>query len=183
MKMLKAQPRQPVPRTRKQVPSPVPAAGAAAAAPERIEPSRLPPPVALSLARPLPVRPAPHWGTWIGRTVAGRLHGVANPGLLPLMFNAGSVAEVLDLQLAVLHRLQQLQEDWRQGWLLWLEELQQLGKVETLSEEVEQQYNLAEQFSALLKTQFTDLLELQDKIEVDCGYWAAQKMRAASSGS
>lgn len=53
-----------------------------------------------------------------------------------------------------------------------------------MSEQLEQQYNITEQFTALLKSQASDLLDLQENVQVDYGYWVAQKLdEVTSSGS
>jgi hypothetical protein len=78
----------------------------------------------------------------------------------------------------VVERLLQLQQDWWQDWTAWLDEFAQLRRADTLSEHIEQFYNLGAQAAALLKGPTTDLVELQDTIQVDYGYWIARKVRA-----
>ena len=63
------------------------------------------------------------------------------------------------------------------GWNAWLGEFSQLRRADTLSEHFEQQYNIAAQFGELLKTQASDLADLQDTLQVDSGYWVARKLQ------
>jgi hypothetical protein len=112
----------------------------------------------------------------------GRLagNGTATAAVLPLALRADSGAELLDLHLAAWQRFGQLQHGWMQGWSLWFNECAQLRQASTLSEHLEQQYNLGEQFTAMLKAQASDLLDLQGNVEVDYGYWVTQKVKAAT---
>jgi hypothetical protein len=103
--------------------------------------------------------------------------GTAGSVLLPLLASPQTGAELLEMQAAVLERLLALQQAWWQGWTGWLEEFGQLRRADTLSDYMEQQYNLCAQAGGLLKDQFTDVVGLQENVQVDCGYWAAQKLR------
>jgi hypothetical protein len=104
----------------------------------------------------------------------------ASAAVLPLLVRPHTGAELLELQSAVLERLQQLQQAWWQGWTGWLDEFGQLRRADTLSEHLEQQYNLGAQFGALLQSQASDLVDLQDTVQVDYGYWVARKLRDSS---
>jgi hypothetical protein len=84
------------------------------------------------------------------------------------------------LQGAVAQRMSQLQQQWWQSWGEWLRESVQLGRANTLSEFAEQQYNLFAHAGALARDQASDLLNLQENVQVDCGYWATQKIHGAS---
>jgi hypothetical protein len=74
-------------------------------------------------------------------------------------------------------RLQLLQQGWLHGWNEWMQDYAQLKRANTLSEYAEQQFNLMAQFGALFKKQASDLLNLQENVEVGYGYWVAQKVR------
>ncbi|HET8748171.1 MAG TPA: hypothetical protein VFM98_21415 [Ramlibacter sp.] len=100
----------------------------------------------------------------------------ASVALLPQLAQADTGAEALELQAAVVQRLLELQQGWWQAWTIWLEELAQLRRADTLSEHMEQFYNLGAQFGDLLKAQGTDLVDLQDTVQVDYGYWVARKL-------
>ena len=102
-------------------------------------------------------------------------NGIATAALLPLALQPETGAELAELQLAVMGRVQQMQRDWWQSWSAWAEEFSQLRRATTMSEHLEQQYNIAEQFMALLKDQAGDLMDLQENVQVDYGYWVAQK--------
>ena len=106
-------------------------------------------------------------------------NAAASALVLPLAGRPETGAELLEIQGAVLERLLQLQRDWWQGWTAWFEEFGQLRRADTLSEHLEQQYNIGAQFSGLLKGQAADLADLQDTLQVDYGYWVARKLRDA----
>jgi hypothetical protein len=114
-------------------------------------------------------------GQSLSRSMA---NAAASAAVLPLATRPQTGAELLELQGAVLERLLQLQQDWWQGWTAWVEEFGQLRRADTLSEHMEQQYNLAAQFGALFKAQASDLVDLQDTVQVDYGYWVSRKLRA-----
>jgi hypothetical protein len=105
-------------------------------------------------------------------------NAAASASVLPLLARRETGGELLDLQAAVVERMLQLQQDWWQDWTAWLDEFAQLRRADTLSEHMEQFYNLGAQAGALLKGPATDLVELQDTIQVDYGYWIARKLRA-----
>ena len=171
MRMLKPAPaptarRPEVPRTALRLASPV--AETPAAAPQ------LQPTAAASAAAP--VQHAQNWMKLVGEAMARyAATGASTAALLPLM-RADTGSELLDLQFAVIERMHQLQQDWWQGWAGWIEELGQSRKADTLSEHIGQQYNLGEQFAALLKSQAADLLDLHDNVQVNYGYWATRKL-------
>lgn len=100
----------------------------------------------------------------------------ASAALLPQLAQPDTGAEALELQAAVVQRLLDMQQAWWQGWVAWLEEFGQLRRADTLSEHIEQFYNLGAQFNDLLKAQGTDLVDLQDTVQVDYGYWVARKL-------
>jgi hypothetical protein len=107
----------------------------------------------------------------------GAATGAATAGLVPLALQPATAAELVELQLAVAERFGELQQDWWQGWNSRLEEFGQLRQADTLSEHMELHYNLFEQCGALWKTQAADLLDLQDTVAVNYGYWVTQKLR------
>ncbi|HSV48186.1 MAG TPA: hypothetical protein VLJ58_20515 [Ramlibacter sp.] len=111
-------------------------------------------------------------------------NGAATAALLPMAATRlDTWHDLMAIQRAVLQRLQQQQQGWLQGWAEWAQQLALLKRANTMSEHAEQQYNLMAQAGDLLKTQATDLLSLQENIEVDYGYWVAQKLRSAGAAS
>jgi hypothetical protein len=88
--------------------------------------------------------------------------------------------ELGDIHAAVVHRLQQQQETWQQGLSGVWQEYMQLRQVNTLSKLVEQEYNVGMQLSALCISQAVNLTALFENIQIDMGYWLAQKQGAAA---
>jgi hypothetical protein len=83
--------------------------------------------------------------------------------------------EVSEIQAAVMQRLQQQQNAWQQGLASVWQEYLQLRQVNTLSKLVEQEYNVGMQLNALCITQAVNLTALMENIQIDMGYWLAQK--------
>jgi hypothetical protein len=159
MKMLKPRPQRPAPLT-----------GATAA---NLAVHTLP-------AAPAALQQASNFNTLLGEAVARSAgNSAATAAMLPLMLRPDTGAELMELQFAVAERMQQLQQDWWQSWNDWLAEFGRLGRSSTMSEQLEQQYNITEQFTALLKSQAGDLMDLQENWQVDYGYWVAQKLDEA----
>ena len=132
------------------------------------------------------VRSTPHghvqsWFTLVGESMLRKSgNGAALVGLLAAP-RPDTGAELLELQFAIAERLHGLQTSWWQGWATWVEEFGKLRRADTMSELMEQQWNLLEQFAAQLKAQALDVVELQDQVEVGCGYWVAQTLRGGRS--
>jgi len=120
----------------------------------------------------------------LGLLAQAALRQAGNAGasaVLPtLLARPEAGAELLELQAALAERLLQLQQGWWAGWTAWLEEVGQLRRADTLSEHMEQLFNLGAQFGALLQAQGGDLVDLQDTVQVDYGYWVARKLGAVS---
>lgn len=91
---------------------------------------------------------------------------------------ASTWSEFLDMQVAVGKRLQQQQENWFTGLAGLVEEFGELKRANTMSKIIEQQCNLMAQFGLLMQNQTTNLLELQDNIEISYGYWASEKLKS-----
>jgi hypothetical protein len=128
---------------------------------------------------PKPLQQAQVFAALVGQSLARSGSAVAaSAALLPLASRADIGAEWVDLQFAVLQRAGEMQQQWMADWQAWLREYAELPLAETLSEHMEQQYNLAEQFTAQIKSQAADLVEFTENVQVDFGYWAALKTRA-----
>ena len=142
-----------------------------------------PQPKALPTNRPAQPAAAPllqlqAFGTLLGQSMARSMqNGAATAAVLPATLSADTAAELLALQVAVFDRIRSMQQDWWQAWGGWLQECGQLRRANTMSEHLEQQYNVMEQATALLKSQAADLMTLQENVEVDYGYWVSQKLQ------
>ncbi|USX27867.1 hypothetical protein NHH73_06150 [Oxalobacteraceae bacterium OTU3CINTB1] len=91
--------------------------------------------------------------------------------------------ESMQLQAAILRRLQAQGQNWRTGCTVLLEDYGQLRQANTMSKLLEKQCNLSSQFAQLLGNQATDFVALLENIDVDYGYWASQKTSAPSTAS
>lgn len=100
--------------------------------------------------------------------------------LLPQASRGDVLAEWVDFQLAVVQRAAQMQQGWSESWQIWLRELAELPLADTLSEHIEQQYNLGERFTAQLKTQAADSIEFAENVQVDFAYWVERKARGSA---
>ena len=132
----------------------------------------------LGAAPPAALQQATTFGTLMGQAAARYAgNGAASAALVPLATRADTWAELYSMQLATWQRTQQLQQGWLAAWGGWMQEFADLKRANTLSEHVEQQYNLVAQFGALLKDQAADVLNLQENVQVGYGWWVAQKAR------
>lgn len=117
-------------------------------------------------------------GALLGQSAARTAaNSAATAMFLPLTARAQTYDELFAMQQAVIGRIAQLQQGWLRGWNQWLHDFGQMRQADTLSEHMEQQYNLGARVGALCKQQATDLLSLQENLEVDYGYWLARQAR------
>lgn len=84
--------------------------------------------------------------------------------------------ELLQLQSAVMQRVQQQNWAWLKGCAILMQDYAQIKQANTMSKLVEKQCNLMTQWGQLLGNQVTNLMGLQENIEVDYAYWASQKL-------
>lgn len=112
-------------------------------------------------------------GQWAARSSG---NAATTAALLPQSLSPDVWQEMLQMQAAVLGRLQQQQKNWASGLSALALEYQQGKRANTMSKLVEQQFNLVAQFGQLLSKQATDLVGLQENLEVDYGFWVAQKL-------
>jgi hypothetical protein len=131
----------------------------------------------LPAAQPAALLQAGNFGTLVGESATRRATSGAATAMLPLALRFESLPELVAMQASVLNRMQQLQQGWLHGWNLWLQEFGELKRANTMSEHVEQQFNLASSVGVLLKDQVSDLLNLQENVEVGYSYWLAQKLQ------
>jgi hypothetical protein len=132
-----------------------------------------------SPATPSIVRHAQTASTLLTRGAARAFgNGLATAGLAPHLLNPQTWDELLQLQGAVVRRLQQQNQDWLNGCAALAREYDRLKGANTISKLAEQQFNLVAQWGKLVSDQATSLIELQENISVDYGYWASQKLNA-----
>ncbi|HSV34732.1 MAG TPA: hypothetical protein VLI46_04205 [Ramlibacter sp.] len=130
-------------------------------------------------AQPAPLRHLNTFSALLAQSatrVAG--NGAASAALLPKATDFETWKELSAMQGAIFKRLLQQHQDWLQGLAKLGQEYSQIKRANTLSEHAEQQFNLMAQFGDLMKAQATNLLTLQDNIEVNYGYWVSQKVSA-----
>lgn len=104
-------------------------------------------------------------------------NGMVTAGLTTRLANPEVWEESMQLQRAVVQRLQEQNEDWLKGCAILMQDYVQIKQANTMSKLVEKQFNLVTQWSQLLSDQATNLIGLMENIEVDYGYWATQKLR------
>jgi hypothetical protein len=88
--------------------------------------------------------------------------------------------ELINLQQAVAQRWMQQQMDGLKGMFTLFQERGQLKKANTLSKWFEQEYNWSANLQALIASQTTHMVSLMENIQVDYGYWVAQKTAQAT---
>lgn len=115
-------------------------------------------------------------GQWAARNANNSAISV---GLMPASLDANTWKDLLAMQAAIVQRLQDQQKSWVEGINTLSHEYAQIKQANTMSKYVEQQFNLLAQFGQLVSAQATALMGLQENIQVDYGYWAAQKQQAA----
>ncbi|MBN3767680.1 hypothetical protein [Burkholderia sp. Ac-20365] len=89
--------------------------------------------------------------------------------------------ELYQMQQAVVERLTLQQQTWLQGWAAWNRERAEIRGANTVTKLVEQEFNLLAQIGQLLIDQSTNLIALQENIEVSYAFWLNQKLGALSS--
>jgi hypothetical protein len=132
----------------------------------------------LAAAAPAAVQRVQTLGTLLGESAARNIgNGAASAAVLPLAVRVDTWYELIEMQGAIATRFQELQQGWLRGWNTWAREYGQLRRANTMSELLEQQFNLAAQYGAMFKNQAADVMNLQESIEVNYGYWVSQKTR------
>ncbi len=113
-------------------------------------------------------------GEWAARSSG---NATTTAAMAPMGLNTELWKELEHMQAAIVRRLQEQQKGWMNGYAALAQEYQQGRRANTMSKFVEQQFNLVAQFGQLLSKQATDLVGLQENIEVDYGYWVSQKLQ------
>jgi hypothetical protein len=109
----------------------------------------------------------------VGRTMRNCMSTVQ---LMPQLAQADTLDELLQMQSAVMRRLQQQNQAWIEGCAALVHDYTQIKQANTMTKLLEQQFNLFANFGQLMNAQITGLVGLQENIEVDFGYWAHQKL-------
>ena len=105
-------------------------------------------------------------------------NGLFSAGLTTHLVDPQVWGEALQLQGAVMQRLQQQNQDWLKGCAILMQDYAQIKQANTMTKLVEKQFNLVMEWGQLLSNQATNLIGLMENIEVDYGYWASQKLHA-----
>lgn len=104
-------------------------------------------------------------------------NGLISAGMAAYAMDSQVWEESLQLQTAVMQRLQEQNDNWLRGCAVLMQDYVQIKQANTMAKLVEKQFNLVTQWSQLLTNQATDLIGLLENIEVDYGYWVSQKVR------
>jgi hypothetical protein len=129
--------------------------------------------------------PTPHmckaakvFGGW-GTRAAGT--GIATTVLLPWRIDPQCLPqlwfELWQMQASVWLRQCQLEENWLQRWFAWAQECTQARGANTMSKLVEQEFDLVGQWHEMMSGQATDVVSLLENLDVNYGYWVAEKLR------
>ena len=105
-------------------------------------------------------------------------NSMSTAGMAAHFFEPETWEELLQMQNAILQRLEQQQRAWLEGCAILMQDYAQIRQANTLSKLVEKQCNLVTQWNQLLGDQATNLMGLQENIQVDYGYWASQKLES-----
>jgi hypothetical protein len=117
-------------------------------------------------------------GGWAVRAAG---NGIDTGKLLAFGMNLQTWDEIFQMQKAILQRLMQQQQDWLRGWTVWNQERASIKGANTVSKLVEQEFNLAAQIGQLFLNQTTNLVALQENVEVAYAYWLNEKLGPLSS--
>lgn len=122
--------------------------------------------------------------------LAGELMGAAlrnqvgTATLLPMRLDPSLWQDMLAIQQAIAQRCGQQQQTWLDGCKDLGKAYSQLTMAQTLSQFVEQEHQLADQFNALVASQLTGWAELMQTVQVDYAEWLAHKRaQVPSAGS
>lgn len=83
--------------------------------------------------------------------------------------------EWMQLQSAIAERFMEQNQQWLAGMQQIAGDAGQIKKANTLSKFMEQQCDIVGQWVALVSTQSTNMMGQLENIQVDIGYWMAQK--------
>jgi hypothetical protein len=84
--------------------------------------------------------------------------------------------ELMRIQEASWRRLRTLQDGWLKDWAQWLQYAGQIRGANTMSKLVERENNIGAQLAQVIGAQVTDLVGLQENIEIAYSYWINTKL-------
>lgn len=146
--------------------------------PAPVKPDPTPLQEVATLAPPAAMEHAQTVGTLLSRRTTRVMSNLTtSAGLAPQAMNPQTWVELQQLHQAVMQRLQQQNQSWLEGCAALVKEYAQIKNANTMSKLIEQQCNLVGQWGQLLGTQATNLMGLQENIEVDYGYWVSEKVK------
>lgn len=96
--------------------------------------------------------------------------------LLATAHDPATFDELAQLQAAVAERVRKMSTGWAQAWSEWYRYASETGGMNTLAKLSEREANIVNQATQLLGSQVTDLIVLQENIEVSYAYWLSQKL-------
>jgi hypothetical protein len=85
--------------------------------------------------------------------------------------------ELAQLQMAVWQRALSTGDAWRKNWEGWWGYASGTQGANTTAKLAERQANIVAQMTQILGGQFTDLIGLQENVEVNYAFWIDQKLR------
>ncbi|NRR30207.1 hypothetical protein HSX11_08390 [Oxalobacteraceae bacterium] len=134
-------------------------------------------PKLLASSAPAPLAHALTARHLLQRQTARQFHnGLLSAGLAMRLSDPVVWGEWVQLQSAIVKRLQKQQQDLGKGCAILADDYSQIRQANTMSKLMEKQFNLMSQFGALMSSQATNLMELLENVQVDYGYWASQKV-------
>jgi hypothetical protein len=119
-------------------------------------------------------------GGWAARATG---NGIDTAKLFALGMNLQYWGELLQMQQAILERLVQQQQAGLQGWAAWNRERAEIKAANTLTKVVEQEFNLVAQIGQLCVDQATNLIALQENVEVAYAFCLNEKLGPLSSSA
>lgn len=90
--------------------------------------------------------------------------------------SADLISEFSALQWSVFERIQSLGERWSRDWQHWFRYATHWRGANTMSKLAEREANIVSQMTQLLGSQMSDLVNLQENIEINYAYWLSQKL-------
>jgi len=111
--------------------------------------------------------------SWAARSIS---NASATAQIFALGIDSETWSELLQMQQAAWRRLLTMQMNWTSDWKSWIQYSEQIKGANTMSKLAERESNIGAQLTQLLSNQFTDLVGLQENIDVDYSYWINEKL-------
>ncbi len=103
---------------------------------------------------------------------------MASATVMPELMKKDTITELMQLNSSVFNRLHQQYQESFNGFSALITDYVQIKNANTMTKFVAQQFNLLGQFGQLMQEQTTNLLTLQENIEVDYAYWVNKKVHS-----